>query len=124
MEKTTIKFIGLIGLIGLIGPSIVFAATNIDSTYRYAWNDVIGWIDFYQPEMSMLLPPSLAVTPLPRLAILHWTALPRLMATSALPAILEFPITAAAILAAGLGTTPLAGLVLTAPPPLLVILIR
>lgn len=24
------------------------AATNIDSTYRYAWNDVIGWIDFYQ----------------------------------------------------------------------------
>jgi len=48
MEKTTIKFIGLIGLIGLIGPSIAFAATNIDSTYRYAWNDVIGWIDFYQ----------------------------------------------------------------------------
>ena len=47
MEKTTIKFIGLIGLIGLIGPSIAFAATNIDSTYRYAWNDVIGWIDFY-----------------------------------------------------------------------------
>ena len=25
----------------------VFAATNIDSTYRYAWNDVIGWVDFY-----------------------------------------------------------------------------
>jgi len=23
------------------------AATNIDSTYRWAWNDVIGWIDFY-----------------------------------------------------------------------------
>ena len=48
MEKTTIKFIGFISLIGLIGPSIAFAATNIDSTYRYAWNDVIGWIDFYQ----------------------------------------------------------------------------
>lgn len=27
--------------------SITFAATNIDSTYRYAWNDVIGWVDFY-----------------------------------------------------------------------------
>jgi len=25
----------------------VDAATNIDSTYRYAWNDTIGWIDFY-----------------------------------------------------------------------------
>lgn len=25
----------------------VFAATNINSTYRYAWNDVIGWVDFY-----------------------------------------------------------------------------
>ena len=23
------------------------ADTNIDATYRYAWNDVIGWIDFY-----------------------------------------------------------------------------
>ena len=23
------------------------AATNIDFTYRYAWNDTIGWIDFY-----------------------------------------------------------------------------
>lgn len=26
--------------------STIFAATNIDSTYRYAWNDLIGWIDF------------------------------------------------------------------------------
>lgn len=26
------------------------AATNIDSTYRYAWNDVIGWIDFYSTQ--------------------------------------------------------------------------
>jgi len=29
---------------------IVFAATNIDSTYRYAWNDVIGWVDFYATD--------------------------------------------------------------------------
>ncbi len=28
----------------------VFAATNIDSTYRYAWNDLIGWIDFYTTD--------------------------------------------------------------------------
>ena len=27
--------------------SVSFAATNIDSTYHWAWNDVIGWIDFY-----------------------------------------------------------------------------
>ncbi len=27
--------------------TIVLAATNIDSTYRYAWNDLIGWVDFY-----------------------------------------------------------------------------
>mgnify|MGYP001589019153 FL=1 len=50
MEKTTIKFIGLIsliGFIGLIGPSVAQAATNIDATYKWAWNDTIGWIDFY-----------------------------------------------------------------------------
>jgi hypothetical protein len=27
--------------------SIANAATNIDATYRWAWNDTIGWIDFY-----------------------------------------------------------------------------
>lgn len=27
--------------------STIFAATNISSIYRYAWNDSIGWIDFY-----------------------------------------------------------------------------
>ncbi|MCL5017378.1 MAG: hypothetical protein M1155_01805 [Patescibacteria group bacterium] len=27
--------------------SVVFAATNIDSVNHYAWNDIIGWIDFY-----------------------------------------------------------------------------
>lgn len=26
---------------------IAFAATNIDSNYRYAWNDNLGWIEFY-----------------------------------------------------------------------------
>lgn len=38
---TTLTFLAFIGVIQ------VFAATTIDSTYRYAWNDVIGWIDFY-----------------------------------------------------------------------------
>ena len=28
---------------------IVKAATNIDSVNRWAWNDLIGWIDFYGP---------------------------------------------------------------------------
>ena len=40
--------ISLICLIGLVGFIVVYAATNIDATYKYAWNDVIGWIDFYQ----------------------------------------------------------------------------
>ena len=26
--------------------NFVYAATNIDLTYKYAWNDNIGWIDF------------------------------------------------------------------------------
>ncbi len=29
--------------------SAIFSATGIDSTYRYAWNDNIGWIDFGYP---------------------------------------------------------------------------
>lgn len=28
----------------------VFATTNIDSSDRWAWNDVIGWIDFYYTD--------------------------------------------------------------------------
>ncbi|TSD01911.1 MAG: Uncharacterized protein Athens071426_607 [Parcubacteria group bacterium Athens0714_26] len=27
--------------------SLVFAATTISSAYRWAWNDAMGWIDFY-----------------------------------------------------------------------------
>ena len=29
------------------GALLVSAATDIDSTNRYAWNDLIGWMDFY-----------------------------------------------------------------------------
>jgi hypothetical protein len=36
----------LIGICLLIGFR-VFATTNIDSTNHWAWNDLIGWIDFY-----------------------------------------------------------------------------
>ncbi|MEK7115006.1 MAG: hypothetical protein AAB847_01460 [Patescibacteria group bacterium] len=32
----------------------VYAATNIDSTDKYAWNDVIGWIDFYITNSVMV----------------------------------------------------------------------
>lgn len=38
-----IVFIGIIAIFKL-----VLAATDIDSVNRWAWNDVIGWIDFYQ----------------------------------------------------------------------------
>ena len=37
-------------------PQAVKAATNIDSTYRYAWNDVIGWIDFYVTDNVFINP--------------------------------------------------------------------
>jgi hypothetical protein len=36
-------------LILLVVFKIVKAATNIDSVNRWAWNDLIGWIDFYGP---------------------------------------------------------------------------
>lgn len=39
--------IGVAGFIYGIVPQKALAATNIDATYRYAWNDVIGWTDFY-----------------------------------------------------------------------------
>ena len=29
---------------------VVQAATDIDSTNRYAWNDLIGWMDFYAED--------------------------------------------------------------------------
>ena len=37
-------------IIILFAASIAIAATNIDSTYRYAWNDLIGWVDFYTTD--------------------------------------------------------------------------
>lgn len=43
-----IKYLGLISfLILFLSVALVLAATNIDSTNRWAWNDLIGWIDFY-----------------------------------------------------------------------------
>lgn len=45
MSKNIVIFIILI--LFLISFIIVFAATNIDSSNRWAWNDLIGWIDFY-----------------------------------------------------------------------------
>lgn len=35
------------------------ASTNIDSTNRYAWNDVIGWIDFYTTGNVNVVPAQL-----------------------------------------------------------------
>jgi hypothetical protein len=31
----------------VVGVQVVIAATNINSTNRYAWNDIVGWMDFY-----------------------------------------------------------------------------
>jgi hypothetical protein len=46
LNKIKIKAILLVSFIfGLF--LIVFAATNIDSSNKWAWNDTIGWIDFY-----------------------------------------------------------------------------
>jgi hypothetical protein len=32
------------------GVRVVIAATDINSTNRYAWNDLIGWLDFYAED--------------------------------------------------------------------------
>lgn len=40
-------FFSVIVVIAGFFAGVVFAVTNIDSTFRYAWNDVVGWIDFY-----------------------------------------------------------------------------
>lgn len=48
--RPVIKFILLFGAIFIFTFSIfnyTNAATNINATYKYAWNDTIGWIDFY-----------------------------------------------------------------------------
>jgi hypothetical protein len=43
-----IAIIFIIILINIYKPFFIFSAgTNIDNNYRYAWNNVIGWIDFY-----------------------------------------------------------------------------
>jgi hypothetical protein len=39
----------LIGCFSIVGLK-VFASTNIDLTDHYAWNDIIGWIDFYSTD--------------------------------------------------------------------------
>ncbi len=42
-----IVFVGLLALGYLLfAAPAALAASNIDATYRWAWNDVIGWIDF------------------------------------------------------------------------------
>mgnify|MGYP001605979959 CR=1 FL=1 len=41
------------GVLYVIAPQKALAATNIDFTYRYAWNDVIGWIDFYFDDVNV-----------------------------------------------------------------------
>lgn len=42
------KLLFLIILVGVVGTgTIVLAATNISSADRWAWNDVVGWLDFY-----------------------------------------------------------------------------
>lgn len=45
-KKKLLFFFAITAIAGVFA-GVVFAATNIDSTFRYAWNDVIGWIDFY-----------------------------------------------------------------------------
>lgn len=38
----------------ILAPRGVLAATNIDSIDRWAWNDVIGWIDFYSTDTVLV----------------------------------------------------------------------
>jgi hypothetical protein len=62
--KTWILFlIGIVFVVGLIsagltGTPLSFGATNITSTDsgHWAWNDVIGWINFYETDSVMVKP--------------------------------------------------------------------
>ncbi len=52
MNKRDIKLISglIIGVLAIIVGGMFYraiAATNIDSSNHWAWNDIIGWIDFY-----------------------------------------------------------------------------
>jgi hypothetical protein len=43
-------------------PAQSFAATNIDAIHHWAWNDIIGWIDFYNGGNSNVLVTATSVT--------------------------------------------------------------
>lgn len=45
--KNLNKIIIIATLFFIVSAFFAFATTNIDSFYAYAWNSVIGWIDFY-----------------------------------------------------------------------------
>ncbi|MBI5079212.1 hypothetical protein HZB06_00850 [Candidatus Wolfebacteria bacterium] len=47
MIKKSFYFFCLSAIAAFLIFNFVYAATNIDSTDRWAWNDTIGWIDFY-----------------------------------------------------------------------------
>ncbi len=47
------RFIFILGVLGGIY-SVAIAATNIDSTNRWAWNDTIGWVDLYTTNTVMV----------------------------------------------------------------------
>jgi len=38
----------------ILAPKGALAEINIDPTYHYAWNDVIGWIDFYFDDVHVV----------------------------------------------------------------------
>jgi len=48
------KIIFLISISYFLFFNFVFAATNINSTDKWAWNDVIGWLDFYSTNSVMV----------------------------------------------------------------------
>ena len=103
------------------------AATNIDATYKYAWNDVIGWIDFYSTGNV-----NVSSTQLTGYATSSVGFIALDCATSPSPpagcstTFSNWKVTndGAVILPVGLTTTPSVGLVLTAEPPVPAMLIR
>lgn len=55
-KKYILAGVGILGIF-LLYPMHAFAATNISSSasQHWAWNDMIGWIDFYTPNTANVL---------------------------------------------------------------------
>ncbi len=55
MSKAYIYQVIIIGAF-FCGVAVVYAATNIDATHKWGWNDIIGWLDMNVTDTVMVTP--------------------------------------------------------------------